>query len=152
MESRALLAIVLSMAVLALYQYYFVPPVDESSLQQQDAAAAPQTRDPVIDENVAAPQEAVLPEATRAADGSVEAVSAQQQETLRIHAENYTASVTNVGGRLQGFVLNQYQSAARTPLELVHPAAAAADALPFGIETPSNPRHRGGGEQCPVRA
>ena len=139
MESRALLAIVLSMAVLALYQYYFVPPVDESSLQQQDAAAAPQTRDPVIDENVAAPQEAVLPEATRAADGSVEAVSAQQQETLRIHAENYTASVTNVGGRLQGFVLNQYQSAARTPLELVHPAAAAADALPFGIETPSNP-------------
>ncbi len=139
MESRALLAIVLSMAILALYQYYFVPPVDESSLQQQDAAAPPQTRDPVIDENVAAPQEAVLPEATRAADGSVEAVSAQQQETLRIHAENYTASVTNVGGRLQGFVLNQYQSAARTPLELVHPAAAAADALPFGIETPSNP-------------
>ncbi len=138
MESRALLAIVLSMAVLAVYQYYFVVPVDEAPPPQLEATAAP----PSGDENIATPPEAVPTVPARAADGSVEtavALAAQQQESLRIQAESYTATITNVGGRLQGFVLKQYQSTARTPLELIHPAAVAADALPFGIETPSNP-------------
>ena len=138
MEARALLAIVLSMVVLALYQYYFVAPVDESPPQPQGATAAA----PNIAENIATLQEALPTMPSRDTGGSVETtvpLAAQRQESLRIHAESYTATITNVGGRLQGFVLNQYQSAARTPLELIHPAAIAADALPFGIETPSNP-------------
>jgi YidC/Oxa1 family membrane protein insertase len=142
MESRALLAIVLSMAVLALYQYYFVSTPIDPVPQPGDSASAPQSFDPQVDERGVVPGEAAPrdPAARAAAAGQTElALAGELQETLRIHAENYTATVTNVGGRLQGFVLNQYQSSARTPLDLVHAAAAAANDLPLGIETPSNP-------------
>lgn len=143
MESRALLAIVLSMAVLAFYQYYFVPPIDESAQLPRETGGAAQAPESA-EEDPGAARDAGLSDAVpvpMAADAGESAlpVAASAPETLRIRAENYTATVTNLGGRLQAFVLNQYQSAARTPLDLVHPAAAADNELPFGIETPDDP-------------
>ena len=138
MESRALLAIVLSMAVLALYQYYFVPPIDETPQRLRDAAGEPAASEPAAQ---VAPGEALLRDpAPTPIDGvGGTPVAAQLPETLRILAEDYTATLTNIGGRLQGFVLNRYQSADRMPLDLVHPVSSAAGVLPLSIEIPSNP-------------
>ncbi len=141
MESRALLAIVLSMAVLALYQHYFVPAVDAPLLPPPGPTDAGGEATPAADGEPAppAPLETGPAAAAFGADEAAAAIVAQQETTLRIRADNYTATVTNRGGRLQAFVLNQYESAERSPLDLVHPAAAAADVLPLGLSTPSNP-------------
>ena len=140
MESRALLAIVLSMAVLALYQYYFVPAVDAPAPEMPAVNGAPPAADPAAAvTRPAAPEPASAALARAEEADETTALAAQRPESLRIRAENYTATVTNLGGRLAGFVLNQYQHAQRTPLDLVHPAAAAAGVLPLGIESPSDP-------------
>ena len=139
MELRALIAVILSMAVLASYQYFFVPaPAPEVALPE---VAAPFETPPV------APQEsAPRPEgANVVAPGEitpsteVAVVGAQEETQVAIRAGNYSASLTNLGGRITSMVLPQYRDDAGAELDLVSAAAKAAGRLPFEWLSPTDP-------------
>lgn len=136
MELRALLAVVLSMVALTVYQYFFVPappteppltadaPVSETGPEAPGEIAP----DPQADE---APQ-SVVPTGVVIAEPSARRVT--------IAAPHYEAVLTNVGGRIESFVLTEYQDDYGRPLDLVHPSARRRDTLLLQLATPDTPR------------
>lgn len=135
MEMRALLAIVLSMVVLTLYQYFFVPPPVEPPPVAGETAAgttAPedgQPRDPQVPEGGGEP-ELLSP---------AEPLAAAERTTVRIRADHYAAEVDNRGGVLASFVLFDYRDDDGEFVDLVHPAARAAGMLPLRLLSPGDP-------------
>lgn len=143
MEMRALLAIVLSMMVLTLYQYFFVPAPEElppipEAVQQPIPAAAPATPagEPIPGSAPAGPAvEAVAGEAAAAEPDLV--ATAPQRVTVR--GNLYEAVVTNRGGVLESFILSGFDELDGGALNLVHPLASAAGILPLRLDTPGDP-------------
>jgi YidC/Oxa1 family membrane protein insertase len=109
-----IIAILLSVAVLVLWQYFFAQPQIESQQQAQEQAAAegiapediPQ---PVVGEDIPQPAEAVAGELAAAAFATREEAIAAG-ERVRIETPSVTGSVNLVGGRIDDLRLIRYRA------------------------------------------
>jgi len=134
MELRALIAVILSMAVLAAYQFFFVPAappegalpdgLETSSTPAPSQVATPATPLPARVDNG--------PEA----GATAAAVAAEKQSQVSINAENYRATLTNQGGRLTSMILSGYRDDFGDELDLVSAAATSAARFPFEWVSP----------------
>ena len=136
MELRALLAVVLSLVVLTVYQYYFAEPPQ----MQPTATGAPRAETVV---EPMAPQSDV--EVERKADLgpateiSAEIVVAEAEDELVITSRGLKAVMTNRGAKLRSLQLKDYRSDLGGPLEFVRSEYAQQDMLPFDLLTPERP-------------
>ena len=135
MEMRALVAVVLSMLVLSLYQYWFVPPVASpppSSSASAEAAGENATGTEAASEIAGtAPAGTQGPQATARSAGRP--IAAEREERIVVESSHYRAEFTNEGARLVHFELLGYGDGNGAPLDLVHPGARRHGALPLGL-------------------
>ena len=134
MEKRVLLAVVLSLAVLYVFQALFVRPVPKppggTNTAQAPAAAAPTPTSataspPPPPEPVAEPGPAA---ATLLGD--------TEEHEVRIENQNVIAVFTNRGARLKSWRLKRYQDQAHQPFEIVTHDFGDAQPLPFSLAVP----------------
>ena len=132
MEKRLVIAIVLSILVLVLWQAFLVKdpkPVPASPAGTQVAAPGPapvETTAPVPAEKIAAP-----PAETRPAD--LQAVTAEAEQRGAVETSLYRTEWSNKGGVLTSWKLREHKNAAKQDLELVPEAAAKTGRFPFAL-------------------
>jgi YidC/Oxa1 family membrane protein insertase len=129
MEKRLLLAIILSFAVLFLYQLVFVkkePPQQPFS-------------EPVIDVNKQAEQKPVLepqaeqPEAS--AEPEFQVTEAETEQDITVDTPLYRAVWSNRGAQLESWKLKKYQNDQKENLELISSRAVQLNRYPFRLLT-----------------
>lgn len=125
MEVRAFVAVLLSLAVMLGYQYFFAPeppdpgmppPIEQplTTEQPQSTEPAPGAARPVDDPTVADS------EATEAPQGApMQAVGAERRQQTTIETERYILTVDNRGGLITGAVLRDFESDFNGALQLV---------------------------------
>ncbi|MBN1939451.1 MAG: membrane protein insertase YidC [Candidatus Aminicenantes bacterium] len=138
---RIILAIILSLGVLLLWQYVFVPknpgpgavpPVSESTALPVSPAAQDKSG-----ETPAQPEPARTTE--EGAMAVSEAVTAASEERITVSTPLYTARLTNKGGVLTSWRLLRHLNSEKEALELIPAAAAEAGILPFALLEDSDP-------------
>lgn len=108
MESRALLAFALSLAILIGYQMMFAPepPVSPAGEAVSGSVTAPAPED--IASIAGVPQD--LPGAAPRADEAAVAVDRTGEKLLTIETDLYRAVFSSHGGRLSSFILKAYEA------------------------------------------
>ncbi|MEO5361172.1 MAG: membrane protein insertase YidC [Nitrospirota bacterium] len=124
MEKRALAAIVLSITILMLYQYFYVnPKVNEAARRAKIAAdadnktkpsvAASTKIEPSVPTAPPAQSPAAMPTATQTAPGVVAIPTAapddREAKTIKVDTQLYTAEVSSIGGVIKSFKLKDYK-------------------------------------------
>jgi YidC/Oxa1 family membrane protein insertase len=116
MDKRTLLAVVLSIIVLLVYQNFFAkPPVKTAPAPtQQEAAVAPQTANPAPAAKAAAPAPAApaaatLQTATTGRMAAAPAVTGTERDVV-VETPLYRAVFTTRGAALKSFQLKQYKT------------------------------------------
>lgn len=133
-EVRALIALVISLVILAIWQYFFAPeapqPGPPEEALEQPLRPEQQQAEPVEREEEPPP---VAEEAQR------EATQADAEESIVVQTETMTVELTNRGGRIRSIVLEGYEGDFGGPLELVVGDFEAVGELPLGLSTPMAP-------------
>lgn len=130
MESRrVLLAVLLSLAVLVVWQTWLAP---EPAPRPVPAAAAPEASAPAADAAPAADDAAA--EEPQPADTG-EPIAAAAEETVVIDTDLYRAELTNRGARLTSFVLKEHLSRDGGAVDLVR-RRMEDEPLPFSLVDP----------------
>ena len=127
MERRTLIAVILSFAVLYIYQAFFVPaPVKPPATQiTQSTAATPSTPAAAGSTSATVVQPAPPP---------VEAViSSPAEQDITVDTKTIKAVFTNRGGRLKHWFLRGYQDERGQPVDLVPSQIPADLPLPFSL-------------------
>jgi YidC/Oxa1 family membrane protein insertase len=129
MERRALIAVVISLVVLVLYQEVVLkrlyPPPTEEETSAEPAPLAPPTTEPQA--------RAKLPEEGLAA--APQEKPAPNAQHIRVETDLYIATFTTAGARLESFQLKNYRTTVdpdSPPQETVVPGPNGE--LPFGVE------------------
>jgi len=126
MEKRALLAIIISLIILVLYQQYFAPPAPQPAKEKPEATAQP----PAPGKESVPKGEAVPPVAAPAP-----ALKAQPGKDIVIDTPLYTAVFDTRGARLKSWKVKKYldkiEEGAK-PLDLAK--GELGKELPFGLE------------------
>jgi YidC/Oxa1 family membrane protein insertase len=130
MERRVLIAVVVSLLILVVYQevvlrYLYPPP----QRQEQVTAPIPEAEPPLAAPKQPAP-EVVPPPAP-----AVESVPAPEARHISVDTELYTAVFTSSGARLESFRLKKYRTtveASSPPQETIVPGEGGD--FPFGVE------------------
>ena len=131
MEVRAFIAVVLSLAVMLGYQYFFAPapevapptlppvqqPVDPAGGPGQPAGEAPAagTEAPAGADAAAGTEAPAQP----AANPEVEIIGAPRQRSVTLETDRYLMEIDNRGALITSLVLRDYESDYGGPLELV---------------------------------
>jgi YidC/Oxa1 family membrane protein insertase len=139
---KLILAIVLSVTVLMVYQYFFMPkPAEQGRLPQPAAVQGQKTAAPVERQGGAAPDIGSILN-----QGETEAEAPQIEQPLQIVSENlaavaeqhvtvenayFTAVFTNRGAGLTSLVLKKYKDDAGKPMDLVARSARESNFYPF---------------------
>jgi YidC/Oxa1 family membrane protein insertase len=120
MDKRTLLAVVLSVIVLLVYQNFFAkPPVKTAPAPtQQEATVASQTATPAPAATAAAPVAATIQTATTGRMASVQAVTGAERDVI-VETPLYRAVFTTRGATLKSFQLKQYKTAVANSEDLV---------------------------------
>jgi len=135
MERRALIAVVISLVILVLYQevvlrYIYPPPARQEELSPPPAnPEAPP----------AAPRESA-PELTAPAAPAAGSVPAADERRITVATDRYTAVFTSLGARLQSFRLKKYRTTVdpnSPPQETIVPGEGGD--YPFGVELRGHP-------------
>ena len=104
MDKRTILAVVLSLAVLLIYQvFFFKPPVHKQAVPAQEAKQASidtTAKSPVTSETAAAPKLAAKQTAAK---------KEAAPKDIKVETENYTAIFSTRGAALKSFQLKKYQ-------------------------------------------
>ncbi len=112
LEKRALLAIVLALAVILLYQYFFAPspppPPARVSAVEEKAAEDVATAGPEAKEDVFIPVSTAAPE---------------EEELITVDTPLYTARFSTRGGTVKGWKLKRYRDDAGVDVFLTRPDA-----------------------------
>ena len=138
---KLILAIVLSVTVLLVYQYFFIPkpaartqaPLNAGAVQPQNAEPAAETKataapdigsimgqgEPAVQKN-----EAILPAVQQD-------MTAAAEQTVTVDNPYYTAVFTNRGAGLTSFVLKKYKDDAKKQMDLVSRSAKESSFYPF---------------------
>jgi YidC/Oxa1 family membrane protein insertase len=139
---KLILAIVLSVTVLLVYQYLFMPKPAAPERLSQPAAAQP-TRTPATAESKggAAPDigslmdqaatEAVAPKKGLPQPAVSESLAAPDERAVSVENEYFSAVLTNRGAGLASFVLKKYKDDAGKPMDLVAASAKESNFYPF---------------------
>ncbi|ADH87220.1 membrane protein insertase YidC [Desulfurivibrio alkaliphilus] len=108
---RALIAIVLSMAVLLIYQFLFMPPpapvTDAPGEAERVAAERSPAAEALSPADLADP--ALVEEAQRPVDVASLLDPADRAREIRVKTGLYTAVISEAGGVLQSFTLNEFR-------------------------------------------
>jgi YidC/Oxa1 family membrane protein insertase len=118
-NKRTLIAIVLSIAVLFIYQNYFAPkPVKQPAPPQQEAAVAPQA---APQPPAAAEKPAPAPAGQQAAAGRIVAAPTEQgkEQDVVVETNLYRAILSTRGASLKSFQLKQYRTELENTEDLV---------------------------------
>ena len=120
MDKRTLLAVVLSIIVLLVYQNFFVkPPVKTAPVPtQQEATVASQAAKPAPAATAAAPAAATIQTATMGRIAAAPAVTGTEREVI-VETPLYRAVFTTRGAALKSFQLKQYKTVVANSEDLV---------------------------------
>ncbi|QWR78518.1 membrane protein insertase YidC [Candidatus Magnetomonas plexicatena] len=129
MEKKALLAIVLSVAVLLLYQFLYIKPLTEKQrLEAQQAAQnAPQTKKET--KTTAADDKAAATSPVQAAAVNTPALANEKPDAhvavkqIIVDTLHYTAVVGSLGGVIESFKLKEYKNDAKKDIDLIDKTA-----------------------------
>ncbi|MBM3293218.1 MAG: membrane protein insertase YidC [Candidatus Aminicenantes bacterium] len=136
---RLILAIVLSFAVLFLYQLLFVKK-------------APETQGPAVGPVAAAVEPAAKPPAPSVSPEPIppapevrpgEAVSGLKEEELKVATSLYRAVWSSKGAVLKSFLLRNHRNERKEDLELVPAAAGEVGVFPFALLEDADPDRAG---------
>ncbi len=136
---KLVLAVVLSVAVIMIYQYFFVKPLPRQ---------APQTGQPTSSQPAAEKKDersaskldisAVLeeePAGTVQENGTAAPITADQVENqereISVETDLFTAVFTNKGAGLKSFILKKYNDDQKKPLNLVSDLSSSTGIYPF---------------------
>ena len=138
---RIILAIVLSLGVLVLWQYIAVKKAPETPARP--AAAGPQTAPGPTAETAVKSEVAELPVSASpdaaATPAAAEALGADQEEKITVSTPLYTAQWSNKGGVLVSWKLHRHKNEKNEDLELVPAAASEAGVSPLALMEDSDP-------------
>jgi YidC/Oxa1 family membrane protein insertase len=144
---KLILAIVLCVAVLMVWQYFFMPkPVTQRQVPQP-AAAQQQKSEPAGEaKGGAAPDigsilnqtETAVPENAQPVQAVSENLMAAEQQTVTVDNAFFTAKFTNRGAGLTSFVLKKYKDDADKPLDLIARSATESNFYPFYFYSEKN--------------
>ena len=111
MDKRTLLAVVLSIIVLLVYQNFFAkPPVKTAPAPtQQEATVASQAAKPAPAATAAAPAAATIQTATMGRIAAAQAVTGTERDVI-VETPLYRAVFTTRGAALKSFQLKQYKT------------------------------------------
>jgi len=120
MDKRTLLAVVLSIIVLLVYQNFFAkPPVKTATAPtQQEATVASQAAKPAPAATAAAPTAATIQTATMGRIAAVQAVTGAERDVI-VETPFYRAVFTTRGAALKSFQLKQYKTEVANSEDLV---------------------------------
>ena len=120
MDKRTLLAVVLSIIVLLVYQNFFVkPPVKTAPVPtQQEATVASQAAKPAPAATAAAPASATIQTTTMGRIAAVQAVTGAERDVI-VETPLYRAVFTTRGAALKSFQLKQYKTEVANSEDLV---------------------------------
>ena len=141
MEKRLAIALILSIAFMAVWWTIFPPPsrpsVPPNGEQAEGAGSGVAAGDgPAAagpGETVADGERATPAAMTGPAAPTGESVSAEAEETIEVETPLYTARFTNRGARVTSWRLNRYLDDHGEPLELVSAAGRKLDLLPLQL-------------------
>jgi YidC/Oxa1 family membrane protein insertase len=139
---KLILAIVLSVTVLLVYQYFFMPkPVAQNRVslpaaaQQQKAATAAESKGgatPDIGSILNQPEtETIAPENELPLQTVSEDLTAEKETQVTVDNAYFTAVFTNRGAGLTSFVLKKYKDDAGKPMDLISRSAKESNFYPF---------------------
>ncbi|MBF0520465.1 MAG: membrane protein insertase YidC, partial [Nitrospirae bacterium] len=135
MEKKALTAIVLSVAVLLLYQFFYIKPLTEKQrlAAQQAAQTAAQAK---VETNTTAAgdktKERAAPPAETKDNTAVNTPALSNEKTnnaqipikqITVDTTHYTAIVNSVGGTIESFKLKDYKNSDKKDIELIDKTA-----------------------------
>jgi YidC/Oxa1 family membrane protein insertase len=133
MDKRSLLAVALSVAVLAVWQVLFAPrqrPHSVISPQQEVAAGRPEAS-PATQPPPATPQPEPGPRAAETT--SAEAIAAARHEEFIVETDTFSVRFSNEGGRILSWRLLKYVDELKAPIELVPRETATLEEYPFRV-------------------
>ena len=137
---KLILAIVLSVTVLLVYQYFFIPkPVaqDRASLpaaaQQQKTEAAVETKGGTAPDigSILNQPEATVPEIELPLQSVSENLTAESEKQITVDNAYFSAVFTNRGAGLKSLILKKYKDDAGKPMDLVSRSAKESSFYPF---------------------
>jgi len=138
---KLILAIILSVTVLLVYQYFFMPkpvvprqvPLNTEAVQPEKSAAATETEvtaapdiGSILDQEkpVVQESEAILPAVEKD-------MMAADEQTVTVDTTDFTAVFTNRGAGLTSFVLKKYKDDSGNAMDLVSRSAKESNFYPF---------------------
>jgi YidC/Oxa1 family membrane protein insertase len=136
---KLILAIILSVAVLLVFQYFFMPkpvarpqaPAAAQAVQPQPASeTAGATTAPDIGSILGQDEPAVVENAVPL-PAVQENVAAADEQTVTVDGPLFTAVFTNRGAGLTRFILKKYKDDAKKPMDLVAGSAKESSFYPF---------------------
>jgi YidC/Oxa1 family membrane protein insertase len=122
----------LAMAVIFGYQYFFMKPKPD---QQPPAQTQSQAAPPSASATPAAPGQQPNAAVTAQAPGATPQVSASLETYTTIENEFYKIVFTNRGAQVKNWILKKHFDSAGKPLDLVQAQAAARFGLPLALYT-----------------
>jgi YidC/Oxa1 family membrane protein insertase len=138
---KLILAIVLSVAVLLVYQYFFMPkPVARPQAPAATAAVQPRSAEPAAaNQGSAAPDigsilgqgEPAVRENASPLPAVQEDVAAANEQMVTVDGSLFAAAFTNRGAGLTSFVLKKYNDDSKKPMDLVARSAKESNFYPF---------------------
>ncbi len=132
MEKRLVIAIVLSILVLVLWQAFLVKNPEPAPAAP--AAAKVAGPGPAAQEKISPPVAGKVPGAlVEAPVADLQAVAAEAEQKSAVKTSLYTAEWSNKGGVLTSWKLRKHKNAAKEDLELVAEQAAKAGRYPFAL-------------------
>jgi YidC/Oxa1 family membrane protein insertase len=117
MDKRTILAVVLSLAVLLIYQvFFFKPPL------QKQASPAQESKQASIDTAAKSPVTSVTAAAPKFAAKQTASKKDAAPKDIKVETENYTAIFSTRGAALKSFQLKSYQKECIRCVDDIYPA------------------------------
>ncbi|MEO5358036.1 MAG: membrane protein insertase YidC [Nitrospirae bacterium YQR-1] len=125
MEKNALVAIVLSVAVLFLFQFLYVKPLAEK--QKTTPQTAPQAKAPATgasDNATTVSQQAKeMPAVATSAPAVEKPVTPEEVKHITVDTPHYSAIVGSLGGAIESFKLKEYKDDSKKDVNLIDKSA-----------------------------
>ena len=137
---KLILAIVLSVTVLLVYQYFFIPkPVAQrqaplpTAAQQQKTEAANETKGGAAPDigSILNQPETTVPESELPLQTVSENLMAESEKQITVDNAYFSAVFTNRGAGLKSLILKKYKDDAGKPMDLISRSAKESSFYPF---------------------
>jgi YidC/Oxa1 family membrane protein insertase len=142
MEKRALIAILLSVLILVIYQWLFVKPqktpepVKEEKPKQTLEKKEPEQA--AVEKKKLPQRQEDLEKTETAAELTKDIIQDEREKLIRVETALYSVTFTNKGAQVRSWELKNYHDDDGSPLELVSRKMAWKGILPLSIFVPDN--------------